>query len=301
MVSDGAETRPWISKHPLTLGLFAKLHRRDFADELREIVSWLKLNDCRPVVDQAVIEKFGLSDLEGVDRERIPELADAVVVFGGDGTLLSVARLTRGHSCPILGVNLGSLGFLTEVTLDRLYSDLRSLIDGDFRLEERSMLRAELKKNGATHGESFHALNDMVINKAALARVITVDAFFGEQFIASFVADGIIVSTPTRSTAYNLSAGGPIVHPALESILITPICPHTLTNRPLIIPPNQEIRFLLRSGHDVMLTIDGQVGVEFEEGDEVVCTQSDHKVQLVRPSDKGFFDVLREKLKWAKR
>ncbi len=301
MASDVAVSRHWNTLQPLTLGLFAKLHRLDFADELRDIVNWLEQNDCRPIVDQAVIDKFGLSELEGVERTRIPELADAVVVFGGDGTLLSVARLTRGHSCPILGVNLGSLGFLTEVTLDRLYSDLRSLIDGDFRLEERSMLQAELKKKGAANGDLFHALNDMVINKAALARVITVDAFFGEQFIASFVADGIIVSTPTGSTAYNLSAGGPIVHPALESILITPICPHTLTNRPLIIPPNEEVRFLLRSGRDVMLTIDGQVGVEFEEGDEVICTQSDDKVQLVRPSDKCFFDVLREKLKWAKR
>ena len=301
MTSGVAVSESWGKGRPLTLGLFAKLHRLDFAEELREIVSWLKLNGCRPVVDEAVIDKFGLNELEGLEQTKIPEVADAVIVFGGDGTLLSVARLTRGHTCPILGVNLGSLGFLTEVTLDRLYSDLRSLIDGDFRLEERSMLRAELKKNGSDNGEEFHALNDMVINKAALARVISVDAFFGEQFIANFVADGIIVSTPTGSTAYNLSAGGPIVHPALESILITPICPHTLTNRPLIIPPNQEIHFLLRSGRDVMLTIDGQVGVEFEEGDEVVCTQSDHKVQLVRPSDKGFFDVLREKLKWAKR
>jgi NAD+ kinase len=282
------------------IGLFAKTHRVDFSEEFKEIVHWLRAQGCRPIVDQTVVEKFGLRDTEGCERARIPEIADALVVFGGDGTMLSVARLIRDHHCPILGVNLGSLGFLTEVTLDRLYGDLRSLLDGNYRIEERCMLKAVLVRR-AGGSEEFHALNDVVVNKAALARVISVDAFFNESFIANFVADGIIVSTPTGSTAYSLSAGGPIVHPALESILITPICPHTLTNRPLIIPAESEIRFSLRSGKDVMLTIDGQVGVSYLEGDEVVCTRSPFKVELVRPSDRVFFDVLREKLKWAKR
>jgi NAD+ kinase len=222
------------------------------------------------------------------------------VVFGGDGTMLSVARLVKHHKCPILGVNLGSLGFLTEITLDRLYLNLKALLEGDYLIEERCMLRADLVRPSGAF-ESHHALNDVVINKAALARVISVDAYFDESFIGNFVADGMIVSTPTGSTAYSLSAGGPIVYPSLESILITPICPHTLTNRPLVIPPTHKIRFILRSGKDVMLTIDGQIGVTFEQGDEVVCTRSPHKVQLIRPSGKGFFDVLREKLKWAKR
>jgi len=284
----------------LKIGLFAKIHRTDFADEFREIIHWLNDNGCETMVEQSVVEKFGLVGIPGYERSSIPELADAVVVFGGDGTMLSVARLIQGRHCPILGVNLGSLGFLTEVTLDRLYSDLRSLLDGNYRVEERGMLKAVLHRHSGV-SEEFNALNDVVINKAALARVISVDAYFNDYFIANFVADGMIVSTPTGSTAYSLSAGGPIVHPALESILITPICPHTLTNRPLIIPAQHQIRFVLRSGQDVMLTIDGQVGVNFVEGDEVVCTQSDYRVELIRPNDKVFFDVLREKLKWAKR
>jgi NAD+ kinase len=284
----------------VNIGLYAKRHRVDFADEFREIVAWLKSNGCRPLVDQTTAEAFGLADLETRPGEEIPSLADVIVVFGGDGTMLSVARLVAGHKCPILGVNLGSLGFLTEVTLDRLYSDLRSLLDGNYRLEERCMLRALLRR-GSGGSQEFDAFNDVVINKAALARVISVDAFFNQHFIANFVADGIIISTPTGSTAYSLSAGGPIVYPTLESILITPICPHTLTNRPLIIPPEHKIRFVLRSGKDVMLTIDGQVGVEFEQGDEVVCTRSPYRIELVRPNDRVYFDVLREKLKWAKR
>ena len=284
----------------MRVGLFAKLHRTDFAEELREIAGWLRMNGCEPIVDQHVVEKFHLEGIEGVDPNRIPELADVVVVFGGDGTMLSVARLIRGHQCPILGVNLGSLGFLTEVTLDRLYNDLRSLIDGKFKVEERCLVKATLQR-GEGSTQEFHALNDIVSNNAALARVVTVDAFFDEHFIASFVADGIIISTPTGSTAYSLSAGGPIVHPTLECLILTPICPHTLTNRPIVIPGHHDLRFLLRSGKDVMLTVDGQVGASFDEGNEVVCTLSDFKVELVRPNNKAFFEVLREKLKWAKR
>lgn len=287
----------------MTVGLFAKLHRTDFAEELCEIVEWLRKNGCHPIVDQTLVRKFHLEDVEGIESvepDRIPELADAIVVFGGDGTMLSVARLIRGHQCPILGVNLGSLGFLTEVTLDRLYSDLRSLIDGRFNVEERCLVKATLRRQDGEVQE-FHALNDIVINKAALARVVTVDAYFDDHFIASFVADGIIISTPTGSTAYSLSAGGPILHPTLECLLITPICPHTLTNRPIVIPGYHELRFVLCSGKDVMLTVDGQVGAAFEEGNEVVCSLSPYRVELVRPNNKAFFEVLREKLKWSKR
>jgi len=246
------------------------------------------------------VESYGLKGIEGVDPTTIPKQADALVVFGGDGTMLWVARLVEGHRCPILGVNLGSLGFMTETTVDRLYLNLKALVEGSYSIDERCMIQAEVVRNSRIL-ETHHALNDVVINKAALARVISVDAYFDKSFIANFVADGMIVSTPTGSTAYSLSAGGPIVFPSLESILITPICPHTLTNRPLIIPPNHKIRFVLRSGEDVMLTIDGQVGVKFEEGDEVVCTRSPFKIHLIKPGGKSFFDVLREKLKWAKR
>jgi NAD+ kinase len=282
------------------IGLFAKTRRTDFAAQFAEVLDWFRSRNCETLVEKGVVESYGLTGVSGIEGEEIPGEADVLIVFGGDGTMLWVARLAKDHQCPILGVNLGSLGFMTETTVDRLYLNLNALLEGSYGVEERCMLQAEvLKGSGAV--EVHHALNDVVINKAALARVISVDAYFDESFIANFVADGVIVATPTGSTAYSLSAGGPIVHPSLESILITPICPHTLTNRPLIIPPSHKIRFVLRSGEDVMLTIDGQVGVTFEEGDEVVCTRSPFRVQLVRPGGRSFFHVLREKMKWAKR
>jgi NAD+ kinase len=282
------------------IGLFAKTRRTDFAEQFRDVLDWFRLRNCTTLVEKDVVESYGLEHVIGAERSEIPRRADALVVFGGDGTMLSVARLVKNHQCPILGVNLGSLGFMTEITVDRLYLNLTALLEGSYSVEDRCMLQADVLRDSRVV-ETHHALNDVVINKAALARVISVDAYFDESFIANFVADGMIVSTPTGSTAYSLSAGGPIVHPSLESILITPICPHTLTNRPLIIPPSHKIRFLLRSGKDVMVTIDGQIGVRFEQGDEVVCTRSPYRVQLIKPTGRSFFDVLREKLKWAKR
>jgi len=282
------------------IGLFAKTRRTDFAEQFRDVLDWFRQRNCTTLVEKDVVESYGLEHVIGAERSEIPRRADALVVFGGDGTMLSVARLVKNHQCPILGVNLGSLGFMTEITVDRLYLNLTALLEGSYSVEDRCMLQADVLRDSRVV-ETHHALNDVVINKAALARVISVDAYFDESFIANFVADGMIVSTPTGSTAYSLSAGGPIVHPSLESILITPICPHTLTNRPLIIPPSHKIRFLLRSGKDVMVTIDGQIGVRFEQGDEVVCTRSPYRVQLIKPTGRSFFDVLREKLKWAKR
>ena len=284
----------------MIVGLFAKIHRTDFSREFQEVIDWLESNGCEALVETEVAKAFGLQGTRAVAPTEIPKRADVIVVFGGDGTMLSVARLVCGYECPILGANLGSLGFLTEVTLDHLYNDLTALLEGNYQVESRCMLQAQVIRPDGSE-ETFHALNDVVVNKAALARVITVDAYFNGHFIAGFVADGLIVSTPTGSTAYNLSAGGPIVYPSLESILITPICPHTLTNRPLIVPPSAKVRFVLRSGKDVMITVDGQIGIEFKEGDVVVCKQSPYKTKLIRSGEKSFFDVLREKLKWAKR
>jgi len=284
----------------VVIGLFAKIHRTDFSGQFLTVIDWLESNGCEAIVDATVAKAFGLKDVRAVERTEIPRLVDVIVVFGGDGTMLSVARLVGDYDCPILGANLGSLGFLTEVTLDHLYRNLTDLLEGNYQVESRCMLLAQIIRPDGTE-DTFHALNDVVINKSALARVITVDAYFDGHFIASFVADGLIVSTPTGSTAYNLSAGGPIVYPSLESIVITPICPHTLTNRPLIVPPAAKVRFVLRSGEDVMITVDGQVGVEFHTGDQIVCTQSPQKTRLIRSGKKSFFDVLREKLNWAKR
>lgn len=284
----------------MKLGIFVKTHRFDFSDPLMRLLDWLKARGCEAVVEESVVSDYSLCGIESVEKNQIPARVDVVVVFGGDGTLLSVARLMQENDCPILGVNLGSLGFLTEVTLDELYPVLGRVIEGDFRIEKRRMLKAELRRTQGTI-ESFHALNDAVINKAALARVISVDAFIRDDFIANFVADGMIVSTPTGSTAYSLSAGGPILFPSIEALVITPICPHTLTNRALVVPDSDPVRLVLRSGEDVMLTLDGQVGVPVQDQDEIVCARSPFEISLIRPNARGFFDVLREKLKWAQR
>ncbi len=281
----------------MRIGVVAKTRETDFAPRLVRALKWLQAKDCQLNVESEVVREFDLQSLgiEGVERESIPSRSDALVVFGGDGTLLAAARLVQQRDCPILGVNLGSLGFLTEVTLEELEPALANLLTGNYRVSRRCVLRVQIGS------ETFHALNDAVINKGALARIISLDAFSGEDFIANFLADGIIVSTPTGSTAYSLSAGGPIIFPSEDLIALTPICPHTLTNRTLIVPAESEIRIVLRSGDDVMVTVDGQVGVPMDEGDVMTCTKAPFTIQLIQPSQKNFFDILREKLKWGER
>ena len=192
-----------------------------------------------------IITDFRLDYLEGFSREELPRISDVLIVFGGDGTLLSVARLIGKESCPILGVNLGSLGFLTEVTLKELDVALTQLLEGDFQTSPRSLLEVNLvRKNGKT--DQFRALNDVVINKGALARIINLEAYCDKKFIANFLADGVIIATQTGSTAYSLSAGGPIILPNQNLLILNPICPHTLTNRPLIIPSSSKIEINLK-------------------------------------------------------
>lgn len=284
----------------MRVGVIAKTYRTDFAGRLSSILQWLQSHGCQVVVEEAVAREFKLQGVEGKPGKSIPELADVIIVFGGDGTLLSAARLIKHHHAPILGVNLGSLGFLTGVTLDELSPALEQLLAGDYRISRRCLLSVEVTKPDGT-ARRFQALNDAVINKSALARIISLDAFADQDFIANFLADGLIVATATGSTAYSLSAGGPIIFPTEELISLTPICPHTLTNRALIIPAGKKVSVRLRSGEDVMVTVDGQVGVEMEEGDVLNCTQADHPIELIQPGNKNFFDILREKLKWGER
>ncbi len=284
----------------MKIGVIAKTHRTDVAEQLKSALDWLSDRGCELIVDQDVVQEFRLEGVAGCPREEIPARADVMIVFGGDGTLLSAARLIKHHRAPILGVNLGSLGFMTEISLDSLGEALERLLKGDYRISRRCTLKVLVKRtNGEVH--EFQALNDAVINKGALARIISMDAYSGRDFIANFLADGMIVATPTGSTAYSLSAGGPIIFPTESLIALTPICPHTLTNRPLIIPADTEVRVVLRSGDDVMVTIDGQVGLEMQEGDTLVCTRSEHPIELIQPGHKNFFDILREKLKWGER
>jgi NAD+ kinase len=224
-----------------------------------------------------------------------------VVVLGGDGTLIAAARLVGDLEVPILGVNLGSLGFLTEITLDELYPSVERCLRGDFEVSLRMMLLASVERGGEVV-ESHRVLNDVVINKGALARIVDMETSVNGRYLTTFKADGLIVSTPTGSTGYSLSANGPILHPYLECISITPICPHTLTNRPLVMAGDACIAITLESMDEaVFLTLDGQVGVKLICGDVVQIRKSAHATRLVQSRSKDYFEVLRTKLKWGAR
>ncbi len=236
-----------------------------------------------------------------VQRQNLPGQADLLIVLGGDGTLLATARLMTEHNVPILPVNLGGLGFLTSVPLADLYPILEQVLEGKNRISERVMLQAEVVRDGKAV-ESHCALNDAVLNKGALARMIDLDLQIDGGLVCTYKADGLIVSTPTGSTAYSLAAGGPIIYPLVEAFVITPICSHTLTNRPLVIPNTATVEVGLQAAEEsVFLTLDGQVGVELKPGDRVVITKASKKLRLVRPARKTYFEILRTKLKWGER
>jgi NAD+ kinase len=284
----------------MKIGIVAKPHQTQFDLHLKDLLAWLQDHNCEAIVEEEVVQAFALTQVKGTLLENIPAQADLIMVFGGDGTMLRVARSIEGRPAPILGVNLGSLGFLTEITLEDLYPALERVLEGKYAIDRRNMLKVSIHRGGhpvATH----HALNDAVINTGALARLISMDAFVDEEYIATFPADGMIISTPTGSTAYSLSAGGPVLCPQLDSVVMTPICSHTLTSRPLVIPAESNIRVVVKSGEEVMLTVDGQIGVPLGAGDEVCCTRSEYQIELVQAGHKDFFDVLREKLKWGER
>jgi NAD+ kinase len=225
---------------------------------------------------------------------------DLIVVLGGDGTLLSVARLAQAAAVPLLGVNLGSLGFLTETTLERLDPVLEDVRAGRCTVEERMMLEVVVAHGAEEHGP-FTVLNDAVINKAAIARMIEMEAAVDGVYLTVYRADGLIVATPTGSTAYSLSAGGPIVYPDMEAMLVTPICPHTLTNRPLVVPDRVAVELTIRAGQDIHLTLDGQLGIELYAKDRVTIRKSAARTRLVHCPERDWFSILRQKLKWGER
>src|SRR5215471_459092 len=225
---------------------------------------------------------------------------DLVVVLGGDGTLLSAARVTAAADVPLLGVNLGSLGFLTEVPFSALYGMLDAISKGQARVEQRSLMHCQLLRGEQVLG-TYLVFNDAVVNKTALARLNNYDLYVDKAFVSSYRADGMIIATPTGSTAYSLSAGGPILMPSVQAFVITPVAPHSLTHRPLVVPDSAEIAIVLRSEEEVAyLSLDGQPGLDLKDGDRVRCCRSEHKVSLFR-TDTDFFQVLRTKLKWGER
>jgi NAD+ kinase len=250
-------------------------------------------------VAKSLVEWFSAKGIGAWLEPEAAARADLAVVVGGDGTLLAAARLLGHRQIPILAINHGGLGFLTEVTLEEMYPALERVLAGHFVTEHRMMMDVGVMR-GPDRIALPRALNDVVINKGALSRIIELEVLVDKQYVSSFRSDGLIVATPTGSTAYNLSAGGPIIFPTMAAMVVTPICSHTLTNRPIVLPPGVNIEITLRALHDdVQVTVDGQVGHQFELGDRLTVQKSGVAVKLVAPIDKNYFDVLRGKLKWG--
>ncbi|MEM6795945.1 MAG: NAD(+)/NADH kinase [Acidobacteriota bacterium] len=277
------------------LGIVARPHTREAIRTAGELADWLVRRGREVAVDEPIQRARGLHHLPAFDPL---EPYDLVVVLGGDGTLLSTARVVASTS-PLLGVNLGRLGFLTEIGRQELYQSLLRVFAGDYRLEERSMFDVELHRRGRVINR-FRAFNDAVIAKSARAQIIELELEIDGHRMSTYRADGLIIATPNGSTAYNLSAGGPIVYPSLRVAVITPICPHALTLRPIVVPDSEAIEVtLLADLQEVFLTVDGQDGARMAPKDMVVLQRSPDSVQLVRRIDRTFYDSLRNKLKWG--
>jgi len=264
-----------------------------------ELLSWLTEHGYKVIVDPETAKYAPTHEVVERTAMGLRQL-DLVVVLGGDGTLLSAARVTAAIDVPLLGVNLGSLGFLTEVPLPSLYTMLEAIQEGRAAVEQRSLMQVEILRGDAVRG-SYLVFNDAVVNKTTLARLNTYDLYVDKAFVSSYRADGMIVATPTGSTAYSLSAGGPVLMPTVKALVITPVAPHSLTHRPLIVPDSVEIELLLRSESEVAyLSLDGQPGLDLSDGDRVRCRRSEHQVSLFRTGG-DFFQVLRTKMKWGER
>ncbi len=267
-------------------------------DIVPELLEWLWRRGIQARFDEETGTYLGK---RGLPREEVPEGVQLVIVLGGDGTLLSAARAIGGRDIPLFAVNLGGLGFLTAITAEELYPELERALRGEHRVGHRRMLDCELIRRGQTVS-TYTALNDVVITKAALARMIDLETHVDAQFVCSYKADGLIVATPTGSTAYSLAAGGPIIFPTVQALCITPICPHMLTNRPVLVPDTSVIRVVVNAeDNSAYLTIDGQIGQPMLSGDLIVCRAASQKLSLIRPPKMRFFDVLRKKLKWGER
>jgi NAD+ kinase len=286
-----------------TVGVLARPDLTQAAAVLRELAAWLRARGAAVAVERrtaALADGAGLEGCLVLEGPQVAERADALVVLGGDGTLLAAAQLLGGRSVPVLGVNFGSLGFLTEITLAELYPALEGVLTGAYRHEERRMLRAAVTRSVGAAAEG-DALNDVVVNKAAVvSRIIELEVRVDGVFVSLFRADGLILCSPTGSTAYNLAAGGPILHPALPALVLTPICPHMLTNRPLVVADDSHVAVRLHTPDvEVHVTLDGQRAVPLAGGDEVTVTRSPRTLRLVKAPSRDYFEILRTKLKWG--
>ena len=281
------------------VGIIAKPKLATVATVVHQLTDWCGARQIQALLDKDTAALAGQP--EGLERNDLVAASDLIVVLGGDGTLLSVARVLDSHSVPILAVNFGSLGFLTEITLEEMFATLEGVLAGKATSQARMMIDIEVLRENGCFAE-YRALNDVVLTKGALARIIDIDVNIDNQFVATYKADGLIVSTPTGSTAYALSAGGPIVYPTLGAMLVTPIASHTLTFRALVVPDGVTVEMSLKATQEsVYLTVDGQVGLALKGEDRIRVRKSAIALELIESSNKNFFDILRRKLKWGER
>jgi NAD+ kinase len=289
----------------MRIGIAVKPKLIEARATLAQLSHWLRQRSVDAVWTTEAATLSDGAELTVADRAELPAQVDLVVVLGGDGTLLAMAKAIAesGRDIPILAVNFGSLGFLTEITRPEIFTALEAAINGQATHDLRMMLRATATRNGQ-EPLSHMALNDVVFTRTALSRMIELSVSVGDQFVTAVKADGLIVATPTGSTAYNLAAGGPIVHPSMDALVLTPIAPHMLTNRPIVIPTEREVRVRSTSsnaGDEVYVTVDGQTGFGLHEGDEITIAKSDRPLRLIRSTTRSYFEVLRQKLKWNER
>jgi NAD+ kinase len=287
------------------VGVVAKPGLTETAVELTAVTAWLDARGIESVVEDETSMMADLRSRPRASRDDLPLRVDLMLVFGGDGTLLGMAdRIAQAdREIPILGVNFGTLGFLTEISASELLPSLEAALNGTATIESRMMLRSRVERAGRAHVDRI-VLNDVAVTGGSLSRIVEFEVFVSGDFVARFNADGLIISSPTGSTAYNLSAGGPIVHPAVDAMVLNPIAPHALTNRPIVIPASAEVAIkplLQRHGDEAFVTFDGQAGVQLENDDVVHIQRARRPMRLVRGSARSYYEVLRTKLRWTER
>lgn len=281
-----------------TIGILSRPRREQLSVVVPPLLKWLEARGIKTVLDEETAAALPAGS-KGHSRASVADASQLLLVLGGDGTMLAAARLAAPRRIPILPINMGSLGFLTSFTLDELYPALEETLAGRSSISQRVMLQAEIVRRGSVI-ESQRALNDVVIHKGALARMIQLELSINSDFVCRYRADGLIVSSPTGSTAYSLSAGGPIVHPAVEAFIITPICPHMLTDRPVVVRDYCQLEVKMNGeAESVYLTLDGQRGVPLESTDILRIQRTKEHLQLIQPPKKPYFEILRNKLKWG--
>jgi len=283
------------------VGIIANLNKSNAVDAANRVILLLKKRRIAVLLEESLACALHKKKL-GFSIDKIGRQADIVIALGGDGTFLRAARITQGHLKPILGVNLGTLGFLAEVSLDEIENALDLLAEGRYNVNYRMTLDTYVMKRGGRRQKVQPALNDVVISKEAIARIINFETYINKKYVANYNGDGIIISTPTGSTAYSLGAGGPVVEPGTDAVLIVPICPHTFTHRPLIVSSGVKIEIHLgMSAKNAVLTIDGQVGLKLKSGDKVMVTKGRQDIPLVTFGNISYFELLREKMSWGTR